>query len=104
MRTFTSAILFALSSFAFSQGTGSDADAGVPTIRISANGICYLLNTSTPCNEVGAYLLSKHLAANGHVHIVVDKASKYDLVTATLESLQKAGFGKIGFVNYDASR
>ena len=51
-----------------------------------------------PCVEVAQYLLSKHLAKNGHVHIVVDATSKYESVAAALKSLQNAGL-KIGFVN-----
>ena len=31
----------------------------------------------------------------------VDRASKYELVAATLKSLEGTGF-KVGFVNYDA--
>lgn len=71
------------------------------TIRISADGICHL-DRSVPCVDLGRYLLSRHLARNGHVSIKVDKDSKYELVAATLESLRGTGV-KIGFVNYDAS-
>jgi len=46
-------------------------------------------------------LLTKHLPQNGHIHIAVDRASKYELVVATLKSLDGTGF-KVGFVNYDA--
>jgi biopolymer transport protein ExbD len=43
------------------------------------------------------------VAQNGHVNIKVDKDSKYELVAATLESLQRAGIKrKLGFVNTDA--
>jgi len=51
-----------------------------------------------PCVDVAQYLLSKHLAQNGHVHIIVDATSKYESVAAALKSLQSAGL-KIGFIN-----
>ena len=41
-----------------------------------------------------------NLAQDGHVHIAVDKSSKYELVAATLKSLDGYGF-KVGFVNVD---
>jgi len=75
----------------------------VLTIRISADGICHFLDSSVPCVDLGRHLLSKHLAQNGYVNIKVDKDSKYELVAATLESLQRAGIKrKLGFVNTDA--
>jgi biopolymer transport protein ExbD len=74
----------------------------VLTIQISADGICHL-DSSVPCVDLGGYLLSKHLAQNGQVNIKVDKDSKYELVAATLESLQRAGIKrKLGFINTDA--
>jgi biopolymer transport protein ExbD len=90
---------------ALGQSASSDAAAGVLTIRISADGICYFLDTSTQCDELGEYLLSKHLAQNGHVYISVDKFSRYETIAATLESPQRAGFNeKIGFVNSESPR
>jgi hypothetical protein len=79
-----------------------DTNADVLTIRISEDGICHVLDDSMPCDQLRPYLLTKHLAQNGHVHIAVDRTSKYELVAATLESLQGLGL-KIGFVNNDAS-
>ena len=70
-------------------------------IRISADGICHL-DSSVPCDDLGRYLLSRHLAQHGQVSIKVDKDSKYELVAATLESLRGTGV-KVGFVNYDTS-
>jgi biopolymer transport protein ExbD len=83
------------------QGASSDVSAEALTIRISADGVCHFLDISTPCNDLGSYLLSKHLAQNGHVHILVDRTSKYELIKSTLESLDRAGFKKVGFVNKD---
>lgn len=79
-----------------------DANTDVLTIRISEDGVCHLLDASTPCDQLGQYLLTKHLAQNGRIHIEVDRSSKYELVVATLESLRGTGF-KVGFVNDDAS-
>jgi len=98
---FIATCLLVLSQFATGQSASLDAD--VLTIHISENGICHFLDDSAPCEQLGEYLLTKHLAQNGHIHIAVDRASKYELVAATLESIQRAGIKvKIGFVNYDA--
>jgi biopolymer transport protein ExbD len=103
--TLTAMLLIALASMALWQTASSAADADVLTIRISVDGICYFMDTSTPCSKLGQYLTSQHLAQNGSVHIVVDRFSKYELVAATLESLQRSGFkGKIGFVNFEPSQ
>ena len=84
------------------QSASPDANADVLTIRISEEGVCHLLDDSTPCDRLGQYLLMKQLAQNKHIYIAVDRNSKYELVAATLESLEGLGF-KVGFVNYDAS-
>ena len=99
--TLTSTCLLAFAQIAMGQSASSDANAEVLTIRISADGVCYFLDTSSPCDHLGRYLLSKHLAQNGHVHIAVDRTSKYEMVAATLKSLDDAGFKKVGFVNND---
>ena len=99
--TLATTCLLALAQVAMGQSASSDANAEALTIRIAADGICHFLDTSTPCNNLGRYLLSKHLAQNGHVHVLVDRASKYQLVKATLKSLDRAGFKKVGFVNKD---
>jgi biopolymer transport protein ExbD len=98
MRITSSALtLIAFAQLVMGQGAPSDVIAD-STIRISADGICHVQDSSMPCVDVAKYLLSKHLAQNGHVHIVVDAASKYESVAAALKSLQSAGL-KIGFVN-----
>lgn len=89
--------LITFAQIAMGQGAPSDVIAD-STIRISADGICHIQDSSMPCVDVAQYLLSKHLAQNGHVHIVVDAASKYESVAAALKSLQSAGL-KIGFIN-----
>jgi hypothetical protein len=88
--------------FEMAQTAPPDANLDVLTVRISEDGVCHLLDASTACDQLGQYLLTKHLAQNGHIHIAVDRSSKYELVAATLESLRGTGF-KVGFVNYDAS-
>ena len=92
--------LLALTQIALGQNVPSDVSADVLTIRISADGICHIRKRPMPCAEVAQYLSSKHLAADGHVHVVVDRAAKYEQVTAALKSLQSAGL-KVGFVNKD---
>jgi biopolymer transport protein ExbD len=103
--TLTAILLLVLAPIALGQSASSEPDAGVLTIRISADGLCDFLDTSTPCDRLGQYLLSKHLAQNGHVRITVDKFSKYETIAATLESLQRAGFTeKLGIVNIEPSQ
>jgi len=100
------ATLIAISLLALAQiATGqnappSDVSADVLTIRISADGICHIRKRPMPCADVAHYLSSKHLAPDGHVHMVVDRAAKYEQVAAALKSLQSAGL-KVGFVNKD---
>jgi biopolymer transport protein ExbD len=102
MRTaLITANLLALAQIAMAQTSPSSVSTDALTIRASAEGICYFLDRSTPCVDVGHYLSSKHLAQNGHVDIVVDRALNYEIIEATLRSLQNAGFTKIGFVNKD---
>jgi biopolymer transport protein ExbD len=84
------------------QSASPSANAEVLTIRISEDGICHVSDASTPCDQLGPLLLTAHSAPrNTHLYIMVDRTSKYELVAAALESLQRAGFGKIGFVNYN---
>jgi biopolymer transport protein ExbD len=97
----TATCLLAFTQFAMAQSASPDANTDVLTVRISEDGVCHFLDDSAPCEQLGKYLLTKHLAQNGHIHIAVDRASKYELVAATLKSLDGTGF-KVGFVNYDA--
>ena len=90
--------LLALAQMAFGQTAPSAVNGEVLTIRISADGVCHFLETSTSCDELADYFLSKHLPQNTHVHLIVDRASKYEVVAAALKSLQKTGL-KIGYVN-----
>lgn len=78
-----------------------DANPDALTVRISADGVCYFLDDSAPCWQLGKELLAKHLAQHTHLHFEVDRAAKYEVVAATLKSLQGTGF-KVGFVNDDA--
>jgi biopolymer transport protein ExbD len=94
--------LLAFAQFATAQGASPDANTDVLTVRISADGVCHFLDDSSPCEQLGKYLLTKHLAQNRHLHITLDRDSKYELVAATLKSLEGMGF-KVGFVNTKAS-
>jgi biopolymer transport protein ExbD len=98
-------VLFTVVTMWVGQSASSDENVNDLTIRVSADGICYFLDTSSPCDKLGSSLRSMHVAQKGHIHIAVDKFSKYEVVAATLESLQRAGFKrKIGFVNTEPSQ
>lgn len=99
--TLVTTCLLVIARIAIGQSAPSNAE--VLTIFVSADGVCHVLDTFMPCGELAQYLKSKHLAQDGHVHIAVDKTLKYDVVAATLKSLQGAGF-KVGFVQYDPSQ
>ena len=99
---FTATCLIAFAQSATVQIASPDANTDVLTVRISADGVCDFLDDSAPCEQLGKNLLTKHLAQNRHLHITVDQASKYELVAATLKSLEGTGF-KVGFVNTEAS-
>jgi TonB family protein len=99
--TFIATWLLVFTQFSLGQSASPDANADVLTIRISEDGVCYFLNDSAPCDRLGQYLLMKQLAQSGHIHIAVDRTAKYELVAATLQSLDGTGF-KFGFVNDEA--
>jgi biopolymer transport protein ExbD len=102
-RTLTTALFLAVASVALGQILSSDA--GVLRVHVSADGICHFQDKSAPCDKLGQSLLSQHVAKTGEIHIVVDRSSKYELIKATLESLQHAGFErKVGFVNDEPSQ
>jgi biopolymer transport protein ExbD len=98
----TATCLMAYTQFAMAQSASPNPNTDVLTVRIADDGVCYFLDHSAPCEQLGESLLRKHLAQNKHIHIAVDRASKYELVAATLKSLHGTGF-KGGFVNYDAN-
>ena len=98
----TGTCLLAFAQVGIGQSGPHDLKSDVLTVRISAEGVCYFLEDSAPCEDLGKHLLKKHLAKNAHIHIAVDRASKYELVAATLKSLQGTGF-KVGFINSDAN-
>jgi hypothetical protein len=99
--TLVATCLSAFTHFAMAQSASPDANTNVLTVRISGDGVCHFLDYSAPCEQLGEYLLTKHPAQNKHIHIAADGASKYELVAATLKSLDGTGF-TVGFVNYDA--
>ena len=100
LNALTATCLLAFTQFATAQSASPERNTDVLAVLISEDGVCHFLDDSAPCEQLGKYLLTKHLARNGHMHIAVDRASKYELVAATLESLEGTGF-KVGFVNYD---
>jgi biopolymer transport protein ExbD len=98
----TATCLIAFAQCATAQSASPDANTDVLTVRISADGVCNFLDDSALCEQLGKYLLTKHPAQKRHLHITVDRASKYELVAATLKSLEGTGF-KVGFVNTELS-
>jgi hypothetical protein len=77
MRNALTAMCFlAFTQFAIAQSGSPDANTDVLTVRMSEDGVCYFLDDSAPCDQLGEYLLTKHLAQNKHIHIAVDRASK----------------------------
>ena len=94
--------LLVFTQVGIAQSSSHDLKTEVLTVRISADGVCYFLEDSAPCDKLGKHLLTKHLATNAHLHIAVDRASRYELVAATLKSLQGTGF-KVGFINSDVN-
>jgi biopolymer transport protein ExbD len=103
--TMVAAFYLAIAPVAMGQSAPTNTGDDVLMVRISADGNCYFLNTSAPCEELGAYLLSMHLAQEGELHLGVDKFARYELVAATLESLERAGLKvKVGFVHVEPSQ
>jgi HEAT repeats len=102
VRRFAESAIASIGERPSQQSESIDANADVLTIRISEDGVCHFMDASAPCDQLGQYLLTRHLAQNGRVHIAVDRTAKYELVAATLKSLDGLGF-KVGFVNNDAS-
>jgi biopolymer transport protein ExbD len=96
------ACLLAFAKFGMAQSKPPDANTDTLTVRISDDGICYFLDDSAPCEQLGKILSTRGLSQNKHIHIVVDRSSKYESVAATLKALQGTGF-KVGFVNSEPS-
>lgn len=72
----------------------------VTEIRLSAAlNTCFIADVETPCSEVGAKLLAMNVPLNSRIHCVGDSVVSYELVHATLESLDRAGYStKVGFL------
>jgi biopolymer transport protein ExbD len=97
VRRFAQSAIASIEELPPQETASPEANADALTIRISPDGVCYFSDASAPCDHLGQYLVTNNVAAGGHIHIAVDQASKYELVAATLESLQGLGF-KVGFV------
>jgi hypothetical protein len=85
--TLIATFLLAFAQLAVGQCPPKDA----LTVRVSADGICYFLETSTPCAQLGRYL-SKHRAQFVEAQLEIDEPAKQEVVQATLKSLKRAGF------------
>ena len=103
--TLVAAFYLTVAPVAMGQSAPTNPGVDVLTVHISANGNCYFLNTSAPCEKLGTYLLSMHLAQDGELQLGVDKFARYEIVAATLESLERAGLKiKVGFVHVEPSQ
>lgn len=94
--TFIAAILLAFAQLAVGQCVPGEE---LLTIHVSADGVCRFLDFSSPCALLGGNLIATH--HNHHVELAfeIDPATKYEVVRAMMESLQRAGIAKIGCVN-----
>jgi hypothetical protein len=96
------ALLFAL--LIASQGDAVVAQATYDcVITINADGTCAAAGLHVPCREIGPKLRQAGIPANANIGFsiqkAVDQAAAYRAVSATLESLKRAGFTyKIGYV------
>lgn len=72
----------------------------ITEIRLSASlNTCFIADVEVPCSEVGAKLLAMNVPLNSRIHCVGDSVVSYELVHATLESLDRAGYStKVGFL------
>lgn len=71
----------------------------VRELRISASNVCRINGVVVACDSLGSRLKALHIDSSCDVHISVDPSSTYEEVRGALQSLQEAGFIKIGFVN-----
>jgi hypothetical protein len=103
-RLFMRSALIGASLFAFTQLTiGQSIAKEELKVRISTDGACHFLDTSIPYAELGHRLRLMKLASNG-LRIEIDEGVQQEVVDATLESVWRAGFKKIGYVSNEIFR
>ena len=98
-----SALLFAL--FVALQGEAVLAQTKLDClITINADGTCAAADLHVPCREIGPRLRQAGIPANASIRFSGDRTVNYDVVSATIESVSRAGFTnmKIGFITEPA--
>ena len=74
-------------------------DPLVLELDIGADSLCRLWGTSMNCEEVGPYLRDTlHVPVSTDIHLAVLRTWKYEVAAKMLESLNRAGYQKLGFV------
>jgi biopolymer transport protein ExbD len=68
-------------------------------VEIKANKFCVLDATQFKCEEIGAAVISNYKATNIEVLVKADELTRYEIVGATIKSIQSAGIGRIRFEN-----
>jgi biopolymer transport protein ExbD len=69
-------------------------------ITINADGTCAAAGLHVPCREIGPKLRQAGIPPNAVIRFTADKNVNYEAVSATQESLSRAGFTnmKVGFI------
>ena len=92
------ALLFAILVMMGSNYLPALTDAAVD-IHVALQ-FCLTLSVSVPCSDVGAKLRELGTPLDAHLHLSVDKDSRYEDVVAAITSIRDAGFNfKVGYVN-----
>jgi hypothetical protein len=69
-------------------------------ITINADGSCSAAGLHVPCREIGPKLRQAGIPTTASIRFSIDHTVSYDVVSATIESVSRAGFKlKIGFIN-----
>jgi len=81
-----------------------DEARGEPTqnclIKIHLDGTCEAAGLHVPCSEIGPELRRAGVPADANIRFGQDRSVGYDVVSATIRSVARAGFTnmKIGFI------
>ena len=70
-------------------------------ITINSDGTCDAAGLHVPCSEIGPKLRQAGIPADVHIRLGLDRTVKYDVVSATIQSVMNAGFMnlKMGSIN-----
>ena len=72
-------------------------------ITIHFDGTCEAAGLHVPCSEIGPKLRQAGVPADAHIRFGPDSRVSYEAVSATLQSVTRAGFTnmKIGFITVE---